>query len=101
MPGDHEPTDEERADRVAELATSLDLRVAAAANDQGREPAMNIGFRTGAFVGMATVGLGLLGASLVVLPLAMFAFAGPLMALTRRAAETLLDPTLYVQAVLR
>lgn len=40
------------------------------------------------------------GASLVVLQLAMFAFAGPLMALTRRAAETLLDPALYVQAVL-
>ena len=34
---------------------------------QGRDPAMNIGFRTGAFVGMATVGLGLLGASVVVL----------------------------------
>jgi nicotinamide-nucleotide amidase len=30
VPGDHEPTDEERAERVAELATSLGLRVAAA-----------------------------------------------------------------------
>jgi K(+)-stimulated pyrophosphate-energized sodium pump len=43
------------------------LRVAAAANERGREPAMNIGFRTGATVGMLTVGLGLLGASAVVL----------------------------------
>src|SRR4051794_30091371 len=41
--------------------------VAAAATSVGRAPAMKIGFRTGAFVGMATVGLGLLGASAVVL----------------------------------
>ena len=33
----------------------------------GRDPAMKIGFRTGAMVGMLTVGLGLLGASIVVL----------------------------------
>ena len=49
------------------LAVRANLRVAAAANEEGRDPAMNIGFRTGAFVGMATVGLGLLGASVVVL----------------------------------
>ncbi|GAA2131950.1 sodium-translocating pyrophosphatase [Nocardioides bigeumensis] len=49
------------------LAVRANLRVAAAANSEGRNPAMVIGFRTGAFVGMATVGLGLLGASLVVL----------------------------------
>ncbi len=49
------------------LAVRANLRVAAAANTEGRDPAMKIGFRTGAFVGMATVGLGLLGASLVVL----------------------------------
>ena len=49
------------------LAVRANLRVAAAANETGREPAMNVGFRTGAFVGMATVGLGLLGASVVVL----------------------------------
>ncbi|MFN8191883.1 MAG: sodium-translocating pyrophosphatase [Nocardioidaceae bacterium] len=49
------------------LAVRANLRVAAAANDEGRDPAMNVGFRTGAFVGMATVGLGLLGASVVVL----------------------------------
>jgi K(+)-stimulated pyrophosphate-energized sodium pump len=49
------------------LAVRANLRVAAAANEQGRDPAMNIGFRTGATVGMLTVGLGLLGASVVVL----------------------------------
>ncbi|MBC9732777.1 sodium-translocating pyrophosphatase [Nocardioides marmotae] len=49
------------------LAVRANLRVAAAAENTGREPAMNIGFRTGAAVGMATVGLGLLGASTVVL----------------------------------
>jgi len=49
------------------LAVRANLRVAAAANAEGREPAMRIGLRTGAMVGMLTVGLGLLGASLVVL----------------------------------
>ena len=50
------------------LAVRANLRVAAAANEpSGREPAMRIGLRTGAMVGMLTVGLGLLGASLVVL----------------------------------
>src|SRR6478672_1589242 len=49
------------------LAVKANVRVAAAANSEGRDPAMNIGFRTGAVVGMATVGLGLLGASIVVL----------------------------------
>jgi len=49
------------------LAVRANLRVAAAANEEGRAPAMNIGFRTGAMVGMLTVGLGLLGASVVVL----------------------------------
>jgi len=49
------------------LAVKANLRVAAAANDTGRDPAMKIGFRTGAMVGMLTVGLGLLGASIVVL----------------------------------
>ncbi|HEX7716984.1 MAG TPA: sodium-translocating pyrophosphatase [Marmoricola sp.] len=49
------------------LAVKANLRVAAAANTEGRDPAMKIGFRTGATVGMLTVGLGLLGASIVVL----------------------------------
>ena len=49
------------------LAVRANLRVASAANTEGRERAMSIGFRTGAMVGMMTVGLGLLGASAVVL----------------------------------
>ncbi|HEU4812231.1 MAG TPA: sodium-translocating pyrophosphatase [Nocardioides sp.] len=49
------------------LAVKANLRVAAAANETGRDPAMHIGFRTGAMVGMLTVGLGLLGASVVVM----------------------------------
>ncbi len=49
------------------LAVRANLRVAAAANAEGRDPAMNVAFRTGAMVGMLTVGLGLLGASIVVL----------------------------------
>ncbi len=49
------------------LAVRANLRVASAARSEGRNPAMRIAFRTGAHVGMATVGLGLLGASVVVL----------------------------------
>jgi K(+)-stimulated pyrophosphate-energized sodium pump len=48
------------------LAVRANVRVAAAARSEGREPAMRIAFRTGGFVGMATVGLGLLGAAVVV-----------------------------------
>ncbi|GAB2590638.1 sodium-translocating pyrophosphatase [Microlunatus antarcticus] len=50
------------------LATRANLRVAAAARAgiAGRTPAIKIAFRTGAHVGMATVGLGLLGAAFVV-----------------------------------
>jgi len=43
------------------------VRVAAAAQGEGRDAAMTIAFRTGGTVGMATVGLGLLGAAAVVL----------------------------------
>jgi K(+)-stimulated pyrophosphate-energized sodium pump len=51
------------------LATRANLRVAAAARQPagGRETAMRIAFRTGGVVGFLTVGLGLFGASLVVL----------------------------------
>jgi K(+)-stimulated pyrophosphate-energized sodium pump len=49
------------------LATRANLRVAAAANTESRERAMRIGFRTGGVVGMMTVGLGLFGASIVVI----------------------------------
>src|SRR2546423_14839669 len=53
------------------LSTQANLRVAAAANDEGgREKATRIAFRTGGVVGMATVGLGLFGASIVVLSFA-------------------------------
>ncbi|MER7164547.1 sodium-translocating pyrophosphatase [Micromonospora sp. NPDC000207] len=51
------------------LATRANLRVAAAARERegGREAAMKIAFRTGGVVGFLTVGLGLVGAALVVL----------------------------------
>ncbi|HEY3009511.1 MAG TPA: sodium/proton-translocating pyrophosphatase, partial [Micromonosporaceae bacterium] len=51
------------------LATRANVRVAAAAREAtgGREIAMKIAFRTGGVVGFMTVGLGLFGASLVVL----------------------------------
>jgi K(+)-stimulated pyrophosphate-energized sodium pump len=48
------------------LAVRANVRMAAAARNEGRDPAMKIAFRTGAHVGMATVGLGLFGAALVV-----------------------------------
>jgi K(+)-stimulated pyrophosphate-energized sodium pump len=50
------------------LATKANVRVAAAAREEnGRDTGMQVAFRTGGAVGMATVGLGLLGASVVVL----------------------------------
>jgi K(+)-stimulated pyrophosphate-energized sodium pump len=49
------------------LAVRGNVRVAAAARDHGEQKAMRIAFRTGGVAGMFTVGLGLLGASLVVL----------------------------------
>ncbi|MBB5830764.1 sodium-translocating pyrophosphatase [Brachybacterium aquaticum] len=49
------------------LAVRANVRVAAAAEESGRDPAMLIAVRTGACVGMATIGLGLLGAGIVVL----------------------------------
>src|SRR5690625_4696261 len=49
------------------LAVRANLRVAAAARRAGRDPAMIIAVRTGACVGMATIGFGLLGAGAVVL----------------------------------
>lgn len=50
------------------LSTRANLRVAAAAREEGgRERAMRVAFRTGGVVGMLTVGLGLFGAALVVL----------------------------------
>ena len=49
------------------LAVKANVRVASAAREGDREGGMRIAFRTGGTVGMATVGLGLLGASVVVL----------------------------------
>jgi K(+)-stimulated pyrophosphate-energized sodium pump len=51
------------------LAVRANVRVAAAAREPGggRDAGMRVAFRTGGTVGMATVGLGLLGASIVVL----------------------------------
>jgi K(+)-stimulated pyrophosphate-energized sodium pump len=49
------------------LAVRSNVRVADAARIGDRDAGMRIAFRTGGFVGMMTVGLGLLGASLVVL----------------------------------
>jgi K(+)-stimulated pyrophosphate-energized sodium pump len=52
------------------LSTRANVRVAAAANNEGREKAMRIGFRTGGVVGMMTVGLGLFGSAIVVISFA-------------------------------
>ncbi|MFC7326219.1 sodium-translocating pyrophosphatase [Marinactinospora rubrisoli] len=49
------------------LAVRGNVRVAAAARDGGEHAAMRIAFRTGGVAGMFTVGLGLLGAAVVVL----------------------------------
>lgn len=49
------------------LAVRGNVRVAAAAKDSGEQYAMRIAFRTGGVAGMFTVGLGLLGAAVVVL----------------------------------
>ncbi len=49
------------------LAVRGNVRVAAAAKDEGEQRAMRIAFRTGGVAGMFTVGLGLFGAALVVL----------------------------------
>jgi K(+)-stimulated pyrophosphate-energized sodium pump len=49
------------------LAVRANVRVAEAARQNSSENAVKIAFRTGGVVGMTTVGLGLLGASLVVI----------------------------------
>ncbi|SEG75020.1 K(+)-stimulated pyrophosphate-energized sodium pump [Nonomuraea solani] len=48
------------------LAVRGNVRVAAAAKDVGEKRAMRVAFRTGGVAGMFTVGLGLLGAAVVV-----------------------------------
>ncbi|MFI9430444.1 MULTISPECIES: sodium-translocating pyrophosphatase [Streptosporangium] len=49
------------------LAVRGNVRVAAAARETGEKVAMRIAFRTGGVAGMITVGLGLLGAAIVVI----------------------------------
>jgi K(+)-stimulated pyrophosphate-energized sodium pump len=74
------------------LATQANVRVAAAARGGGRERGFHVAFRTGGIVGMLTVGLGLLGASVVLLVynqnaptvLEGFGFGGALLAMFMR-----------------
>src|SRR4051794_34852867 len=74
------------------LATRANVRVANAANTVGTKPALRIAFRSGGVVGMFTIGLGLLGASLVLLAyndhapevLEGFGFGGALLAMFMR-----------------
>jgi K(+)-stimulated pyrophosphate-energized sodium pump len=74
------------------LATRTNLRVANAANESGTKRALRIAFRAGGVVGMFTVGLGLLGASIVLIAydeqaprvLEGFAFGGALLAMFMR-----------------
>ena len=74
------------------LATRANVRVAHAANTTGAKPAIRIAFRSGGTVGMFTVGLGLLGATTVLLVygknapevLERFGFGGALLAMFMR-----------------
>ncbi|HEU0102612.1 MAG TPA: sodium-translocating pyrophosphatase, partial [Mycobacteriales bacterium] len=74
------------------LATRTNLRVANAANTSGTKRALRTAFRAGGTVGMFTVGLGLLGASVVLLAyndnapdvLEGFAFGAALLAMFMR-----------------
>jgi K(+)-stimulated pyrophosphate-energized sodium pump len=74
------------------LATRANVRVAHAANTTGTKRALRIAFRSGGVVGMFTVGLGLLGASIVLLSynnyapevLEGFGFGGALLAMFMR-----------------
>jgi K(+)-stimulated pyrophosphate-energized sodium pump len=74
------------------LATRANVRVAHAANTVGTKPALRIAFRSGGVVGMFTVGLGLMGATIVLLMfdenapevLEGFGFGGALLAMFMR-----------------
>jgi K(+)-stimulated pyrophosphate-energized sodium pump len=74
------------------MATRSNVRVAAAAREGGSERGFHIAFRTGGIVGMLTVGLGLFGASVVLLTynsnaptvLEGFGFGGALLAMFMR-----------------
>ncbi|HZC71210.1 MAG TPA: sodium-translocating pyrophosphatase [Jatrophihabitans sp.] len=74
------------------MATRANVRVAAAAREGGAKRGFHIAFRTGGIVGMLTVGLGLTGASIVLLcyndhaptVLEGFGFGGALLAMFMR-----------------
>ena len=74
------------------LATRANVRVAAAARETGPKKGFRVAFRTGGVVGMITIGLGLLGASVVLLTfnenaptvLEGFGFGGALLAMFMR-----------------
>ena len=74
------------------MATRANVRVAAAARGGGAKVGFHVAFRTGGIVGMLTVGLGLLGASIVLLTynehaptvLEGFGFGGALLAMFMR-----------------
>ncbi len=74
------------------LATRGNVRVAAAANTGGYQPAFRLAYRTGGVVGMITVGLGLFGSALALLlfdqtaPVVLegFGFGGALLAMFMR-----------------
>ncbi|WP_375493509.1 sodium-translocating pyrophosphatase [uncultured Jatrophihabitans sp.] len=74
------------------LATQANVRVASAARGGGREAGFHVAWRTGGIVGMLTVGLGLLGASVVLFSynsnaptvLEGFGFGGALLAMFMR-----------------
>ncbi len=74
------------------LAVRGNVRVAAAAQESGLKRALRIAFRTGGVAGMFTVGLGLLGATVVILiyqeespnVLVGFGFGGALLAMFMR-----------------
>jgi K(+)-stimulated pyrophosphate-energized sodium pump len=74
------------------MATRANVRVAAAAREGGGKYGFHIAFRTGGIVGMLTVGLGLLGATIVLLAyndhaptvLEGFGFGGALLAMFMR-----------------
>ncbi|MBN1091405.1 sodium-translocating pyrophosphatase [Blastococcus sp. TML/M2B] len=74
------------------LATRANVRVAAAGNAGGYQPAFRIAYRTGGVVGMITIGLGLFGAAMALLlfddtaPVVLegFGFGGALLAMFMR-----------------
>ncbi|PZS01543.1 MAG: sodium-translocating pyrophosphatase, partial [Pseudonocardiales bacterium] len=74
------------------IATQANVRVAAAARDGAAQRGFRIAFRTGGVVGMLTIGLGLIGASVVLMifnehaptVLEGFGFGGALLAMFMR-----------------